>query len=767
MDDRQQTLLTGPDDGETLVGILDHITFQNAENGFLVGRFIREDARQPITIKGSLFNVREGQTLKLWGAWEHHPDYGRQFAVGSFLAVEPQTIEGMQRFLISAVDGIGKTTARRIVEAFGLETFAVLDEAPDRLREVPKVTRNVIRNLKATWAEHKAVREIMVFLHGLGIGQGYAERIYRQYGQASVEVLKDNPYRLALDVRGIGFRIADSIAMKLDVPRESVLRAEAGLIYTLEELSGEGHTGYPEPRLIERAQRLLEVDRPVVEEALANLVTEGLVRTHRSGEREPPFYLRPRYDKAESRIAEYLERIVAGPPRLDVPMVKEGIESLERETGIYLDPEQRRAVEATLEHKLLILTGGPGTGKTTIIRFILGLVAEGETTIALAAPTGKAAKRMAEATGRPASTIHRLLEATGEGFGRTEERPIDAELVIVDESSMIDTLLMDALLEAIPPQARLALVGDVDQLPSVGAGMVLHDLIESGRFPVVRLERIHRQSQNSLITHNAHRIRKGEAPDLSRPEGEELVDFYFMPEKEPERIVARILELVAERIPERFGFDPRSDIQVLTPMHKGLTGAHNLNRALQETLNPGGAEISLGERRFRVGDRVMQTRNDYEKDVFNGDMGEISAWDPENQTLIVTFDERPVKYVRKGLDSLALAYAITVHKSQGSEYPAVVLPFTTHHAIMLQRNLLYTALTRGKRLVVTIGTERAVAMAVGNARRDTRFTRLKERIVASVPAAPGAPGAPKADPGDAVTDDSGAHDSGTDVSGAR
>jgi exodeoxyribonuclease V alpha subunit len=484
--------------------------------------------------------------------------------------------------------------------------------------------------------------------------------------------------------------------------------------------------------LLKRCARILELPPPVVAQALASLSAQGWIKSHRQSEGEP-FHLRPRYDRAEARIAEDLARILAAQPAARFARLEAKLAELERASGIYLDPEQREAVTAALRHKVLILTGGPGTGKTTIIRFILGLAGEAKTLVALAAPTGKAAKRMAEATGHPASTIHRLLEAGRDGFGRNEERPIEADLVIIDESSMIDTLLMEALLRAVPPAARLVLVGDVDQLPSVGAGMVLEDLITSGRFPVVRLERIHRQSQRSRITSNAHRIRRGEGPDLSRPLGDELSDFYFMPEADPERIVALIMDFVIKHIPRRFELDAKADIQVLTPMHKGLTGAQNLNHVLQATLNPRGEELSFGDRRFRVGDRVMQIRNDYEKEVFNGDMGEITRWDPEEDRIEVKFDDREVPYARKELDQLVLGYAITVHKAQGSEYPAVVLPLTTHHAIMLQRNLLYTAITRGRRLVVLIGTERAVSLAVRNARRDPRFTCLRPRLLEALP----------------------------------
>ena len=744
MDDRTLNLIEperppgGAEGGRPLVGLLDRITFQNPDSGFTIGRLLAEGTRHPITIKGLLFNVSEGRTLKLWGSWEEHREYGAQFKVERYQEVEPTTLEGMERFLSSTVAGVGERTARRIVKAFGLETFATLDKTPERLLEVPKITRRVVENVKESWAAHRAVREIMVFLHGLGISQGYAERIFRQYGMASIAVLKDNPYRLAMDVRGIGFRIADSIAAKLKIAPESPQRVEAGIVYVLEELAGEGHTGHPETRLIGRCADILAQPVTLVSQGLSSLVAQGLVR--RSGgaaageaaEGAEPFYLRPKYDHAEARIAERLARILESEPAREIADVAGRLAALERESGIYLDAEQREAVAQALRHKVLILTGGPGTGKTTIIRFILRLAGGGEAAVALAAPTGKAAKRMAEATGHPASTIHRLLEAGREGFARGEHLPIEADLLILDESSMIDTLLMRSLLEAVPPEARLVLVGDVDQLPSVGPGMVLEDLIASGRIPVVRLERVHRQSRQSRITANAHRIRRGEPPDLARPEGDALTDFYFMPESEPERIVPLLLDFVTKHIPRRFELDPKADIQVLTPMHKGPTGAQNLNRTLQGALNPDGQEIRYGDRQFRVGDRVMQIRNDYDKDVFNGDVGEITAWDAEEEALTVRFDERAVEYARKELDQLVLAYAITVHKAQGSEYPAVVLPFTTHHAIMLQRNLLYTAITRGRRLVVVIGTENAIGMAVRNSRREPRFTALRGRVAAAL-----------------------------------
>jgi len=726
---------------ETLVGTLETITFQNPETGFLVGRFVPEKEKTQVTVKGLLFNVHEGQSLKLWGNWEEHPQYGMQFAVSAHLHVEPTTTEGIERYLASGViKGIGPGLARRIVKCFGADTLDVIDETPEKLLEVPKFPRKTLESVKEAWAEHRAMREIMVFLHGHGISQGYADKIFRTYGPASVEVIKENPYRLAMEVRGIGFRTADAIAQRLGHPADSPHRAEAALVYLLDELSQQGHTGYPREALIDRTAEMLDVARTLVEGAFDALVGAGMLRVVKPEDDDTgePYAFRPRLDKAERAVAKHLARITDAQAFTTFKDPAARIAEMEREWGLELAPEQREAVEAALRNKVLILTGGPGTGKTTIIRFILELVRGTVPEVSLAAPTGKAAKRLAETTGYNASTIHRLLEAGPYGFGRTADNPVDVELLIVDECSMIDTLLMEALLAAAPDHARLVLVGDVDQLPSVGPGMVLGDLIASGTVPVVRLEKIFRQSERSRITFNAHRIRKGQAPDLARPPGEELADFYFMHEADPQRIVEKIRTMVCERIPQRFGFDPRHEVQVITPMHKGLTGAQNLNRVLQDALNANGDPVEGGgnEQRFRVGDRVMQTKNDYEKEVFNGDVGEIIGQQPAAGKIVIAFDERDVVYERKELDSIMLAYAITVHKAQGSEYPAVVLPLTTQHAIMLQRNLLYTAITRGRKLAVVIGTEKALWMAVNNARRDERYTRLRQRLLHPEPDAP-------------------------------
>ncbi len=726
---------------QTLVGTLERITFQNPDNGFLVGRFRPDDVKDPVTIRGKLFHVREGESLKLHGDWQDDPRFGMQFVVLTYEASQPTTQEGMERYLAATLTGVGPVMAHRIVKTFGDRTFEIIDKQPELLLEVPKLSRKTLEEVKAVWQEHRTVRDILVYLHGLGISPALADRIYRYYGLATIPTVKDNPYRLAMDIDRVGFRTADGIARKLGIAQEAPARVEAGVLYVLDEIAMEGHTGLPHAEAVQRGTEVLAVASELVEQAIARLLGDGLLKQlEQGGAGGRDLLFRPRLFKAEANIASHLERILSAAPLTHVPEAPQTLAAMEKSTGIYLAEEQRQAVLEALAHKVLIVTGGPGTGKTTILRFILGLVSGAIAQIALAAPTGKAAKRLTEATGRGASTIHRLLEAGPKGFERNAERQIEAELMIVDESSMVDTLLMNALLDALPSHARLVLVGDVDQLPSVGPGRILADLIESDRIPVVRLEKVFRQSEESRITANAHRIRKGQMPQLSRPPGDDLVDFYFMPEPDPARIVEKIVTLITGRIPERFGFDPLVDVQVLTPMHRGPTGAQNLNKVLQDALNPRGEELTFGEQRYRVGDRVMQTRNDYEKQVFNGDMGTIASYDKVSGKLEIQFDERKVGYERKDLENVSLGYAITVHKAQGSEYPAVIVPMTTQHAIMLQRNLLYTALTRARKLAVILGTEQAIGMAVRNAKPDVRHTGLLARLREAPPVADPAAG---------------------------
>ena len=575
----------------------------------------------------------------------------------------------------------------------------------------------------------------MTFLRGVGISHAYAQRIFAKNGLNSIPLIKANPYQLT-DIPGIGFLTADGIARNLGFDKNSPHRADAGLLYMLEQQALNGHTCFPRKDLLEKTVQELNIDSSMLESSIRQLLEDRLLNSEKIEDAsgiEQELVSRPRFYKAERRVAENIFRILNS----EAYTVYEGesylIEEQERKVGLKLDPAQREAVEAALQHKVLIITGGPGTGKTTIVRFILGLMRTRIPAIALAAPTGRAAKRITETTGAAASTIHRLLEASNIGFQRDRENPLEQELLILDETSMIDTLLMDSLLEAVPSASRLILVGDVDQLPSVGAGAVLSDLIESRSIPVVRLDHIFRQAADSFITVNAHKVRRGEMPDFSSSnrqteDDNQLLDFYFIKESNPEKIVEKILLMSTERIPQRFELDPMMDIQVLTPMHRGVTGAIHLNRKLQDVINPDAKGLEHREQWFRIGDKVMQQQNDYEKLVFNGDLGRIVNCDPKTKELHVQFDQQIVHYQGKEIDQLSLAYAITVHKSQGSEYSAVIVPLTTHHYMMLQRNLLYTAITRGKQLVVLIGTDAAIKKAVENEGSTRRFTGLLHQL---------------------------------------
>ena len=575
----------------------------------------------------------------------------------------------------------------------------------------------------------------MTFLRGVGISHAYAQRIFAKNGLNSIPLIKANPYQLT-DIPGIGFLTADGIARNLGFDNNSPHRADAGLLYMLEQQALNGHTCFPRRDLLEKTVQELNIDSSMLESSIRQLLEDRLLNSEKIEDAsgiEQELVSRPRFYKAERRVAENIFRILNS----EAYTVYEGesylIEEQERKVGLKLDPAQREAVEAALQHKVLIITGGPGTGKTTIVRFILGLMRTRIPAIALAAPTGRAAKRITETTGAAASTIHRLLEASNIGFQRDRENPLEQELLILDETSMIDTLLMDSLLEAVPSASRLILVGDVDQLPSVGAGAVLSDLIESRSIPVVRLDHIFRQAADSFITVNAHKVRRGEMPDFSSSnrqteDDNQLLDFYFIKESNPEKIVEKILLMSTERIPQRFELDPMMDIQVLTPMHRGVTGAIHLNRKLQDVINPDAKGLEHREQWFRIGDKVMQQQNDYEKLVFNGDLGRIVNCDPKTKELHVQFDQQIVHYQGKEIDQLSLAYAITVHKSQGSEYSAVIVPLTTHHYMMLQRNLLYTAITRGKQLVVLIGTDAAIKKAVENEGSTRRFTGLLHQL---------------------------------------
>ncbi|MBC8259765.1 MAG: ATP-dependent RecD-like DNA helicase [SAR324 cluster bacterium] len=725
------------EDEVTLVGILEKILYSNPENGFLIGSFLTENSIRCITVKGLFFNTREQETLRLKGHWENHKIYGRQFSIREFMPIEPSSEDGMVRYLSSEIfKGIGEKTAKRIVKKFGKDTFKIIDSSPELLAKVKGVAKKQQKTLLAAWDEQRGLRDVMTFLRGAGISHAYAQRIFVKHGMNSIPLIKANPYLLT-EIPGIGFLTADGIARNLGFDINSPLRAAAGIVYILEQQAQNGHTCFPRQALLEKTTDELKIDAVILETSLQQLLDDHLLNSEKiidvsANEQEHIF--RPRFYKAELRVAENIFRILNSEAFTVFESETTLIEEQEKKVGLELDSAQKKAVEAALQHKVLIITGGPGTGKTTIVRFILGLMRPRIPSIALAAPTGRAAKRITETTGAAASTIHRLLEASNLGFQRDRENPLEQELLILDETSMIDTLLMDSFLEAVPSASRLVLVGDVDQLPSVGAGSVLLDLIESNSIPVVRLEHIFRQAADSYITTYAHNVRQGMLPDFKSLSqqvnaGNKLLDFYFIKESDPETIVEKILLMSTERIPQRFELDPMLDIQVLTPMHRGATGAVNLNRKLQDVMNPDAEGLEHREQLFRVGDKVMQLQNDYEKQVFNGDLGRIVNCAAKTRELHVKFEQEIIHYQGNELDQLTLAYAITVHKSQGSEYSAVIIPLTTHHFMMLQRNLLYTAITRGKMLVVLIGTEAAVKKSIENEGATRRFTGLLHQFV--------------------------------------
>jgi len=719
-----------------LRGQIERITYTHEENGYTVARVKVPGRRELVTVTGHIVNPTPGEILSMRGVWERHPKYGEQFRIDSCESGVPDTATGIEKYLGSGlIRGIGPVMAKRIVRRFKAETLHVIEHAVGRLAEIEGIGPKRVAMIRKAWEEQKEIRAIMIFLQGHGVGAGYAARIFRQYGDAAIDVLRENPYRLATDVFGIGFVTADRIAEKLGFARDSDLRAEAGILYVLHELAGEGHVYYPYEPLMAKCAAILAIDREIVARALATIaadrriILEDLNRDPADfRENNKAVYLAG-YFMAERLLAANLKTLLRTPRTVRNIDVDKAIPWIQERLGIALADKQIEAIRAIADHKVLVITGGLGTGKTTIINALIRIFAGLKTKILLAAPTGRAAKRMTEATGHEARTIHRLLEYSFQkgGFQRDAASPLDADLLIVDEASMIDTLLMHALLKAVPAAATLVLVGDVNQLPSVGAGHVLKDIIDSQAVPVVELSEIFRQARESSIVVNAHRINAGRMPNLVSIR-EALDDFYFIEQEDPQRVLELIVTLVKERIPRRFGFDPIDDVQVLTPMHRGIVGGINLNAELQKALNPSEEGLARMGRIYRVGDKVMQIVNDYDKEVYNGDIGRITGIDREAQEVTVVIDGREILYDFSELDALVLAYAVSIHKSQGSEYPAVVIPILTQHYILLQRNLLYTAVTRGKKLVVLIGTKKALSIAVGNNRTEDRYTRLSERI---------------------------------------
>jgi exodeoxyribonuclease V alpha subunit len=711
---------------EVLAGLVERVTFHSTETGFCVLRVKARGHRDLVTTIGHAAMISAGEWVTASGEWTNDHTHGLQFRARFLKASTPSSIEGIEKYLGSGmIRGIGPTYAKRLVGLFGKDVFDIIEAAPERLREVEGIGPMRAAKITSAWADQKVIREIMVFLHEHGVGTARAVRIFKTYGTDAIQVMSENPYRLARDIRGIGFRTADLIAEKLGIEKTAMIRVRAGISYALTEAMGNGHCGLPKAELVPLAIKLLEVPDSLIETAIGLEMAEATV-TADTVAGTACIFLTGLY-RAEQGIADRLRRLIAGPlpwPAIDADKALPWIES---KTGLTLAASQAEAIRLALRSKALVITGGPGVGKTTIVNSILRILAAKAVRLLLCAPTGRAAKRMTEATGMEAKTIHRLLEFDPKSFGfkRGEENPLDCDLLVIDESSMVDVSLMQSLLKAVPDHAAILIVGDIDQLPSVGPGQVLADIISSGAVPVVRLTEVFRQAAQSRIITSAHQINQGRIPDLARPEGE--TDFYFVAADEPEQAVERIITLVRSRIPRRFGLDPIRDIQVLCPMNRGGVGARSLNIALQAALNPSGDnKIERFGSTFAPGDKVMQIENDYDKEVYNGDIGYIESLDIAEGELAVSFDGRSVTYMFGELDTLVPAYAATIHKSQGSEYPAVVIPVMTQHYTMLQRNLLYTGVTRGKRLVVLVGQAKAVAIAVKNVSGRRRWSKLDE-----------------------------------------
>jgi len=728
---QHQSALTKESELENLGGSVERVTFHSEDSGFCVLKVKVRGQQELVTVTGSAAAISPGEFIECQGIWFNDKNYGLQFKSQKLTVVQPSTIEGMEKYLGSGmIKGVGPHFAKKLIKAFGAEVFDVIEKTPEKLLELRGIGQTRMERVVSAWAEQKAVREIMVFLQSYGVGTSRAVRIYKTYGQEAISKVTENPYRLALDIHGIGFKTADTIAQKLGIPKDSMIRAQAGIRHCLQELSSAGHCASDREKLSDTTHQLLEIPVELTDEAInlelgaGNLMSEEIDGVEL-------IFLKSLY-RAELGTATQMIRLKEGEALWsDIDLAQE-LPRVEAESRIELSKSQKLAVEKALQHKFLVITGGPGVGKTTLVNSILRLISNSEAEILLCAPTGRAAKRLAESTGMVAKTIHRLLEFDPKinGFKRDRGNPLNCDLLVVDEASMIDIVLMNQLLRAIPDEAAVLLVGDVDQLPSVGPGAVLSDIISSGVIETVRLTEIFRQAASSKIIVNAHRINRGLMP-LKEEKKEELSDFYFINAETPEDILAKLMVLVSERIPKRFGLDPIKDIQILTPMNRGGLGSRSLNVELQKKLNTtGGAQLSKFGWTYAVGDKVIQTINNYDKEVFNGDIGTITEIDLEEGELLIEFDGRAVNYDVSDLDELSLAYATSIHKSQGSEYPAVVIPLAMQHFMMLERNLLYTGVTRGKKLVVIIGQAKALALAVKNLRSSSRITALTQRLKA-------------------------------------
>ena len=699
--------------------VVERITYQNPENGYSVLKVKVKGYNDLVTLVGNLLEVPVGSVLLCRGEWKVDKRYGSQFVAATWEETMPATVYGIEKYLGSGlVKGIGPRFARAIVQRFGTETIDIIETEIERLYEVPNIGRKRVAKIRESWEKQKDIKNVMLFLQGYGVSTAYAAKIYREYGKESIDKVRENPYRLADDIWGIGFKTADGIAAKMGYEKENPRRCRSGILYTLGQLSDEGHVYAGEEQLVKTAGQLLEAGETAIRDTLAGMLQAEDLILDKDAIYLPPFY------HAECGTSRRLRDLAESTGR----SLFDGLfdpSSLTAETGIEYDEVQLAAIRQAVTSKVMVLTGGPGTGKTTTTQGIIAALKKAGLRVLLAAPTGRAAKRMSEATGMEAKTIHRLLEYNPQdGYKRNDENPLEGDALIVDECSMIDILLMNNLLKAVPVGMRLVFVGDIDQLPSVGAGNVLRDIIDSQRIPVVRLVRIFRQAQKSRIVMNAHTINQGRFPDTSNGRD---TDFFFMREDDPERAAETIVRLVKERLPRAYRESP-DRIQVLTPMQRGVVGAANLNLLLQQALNPSGPSLGRGGYTYRQGDRVMQQRNNYAKEVFNGDQGYIREVDTEDRMLTVDFDGKKVEYDVTELDELTLAYATTIHKAQGSEYPIVVMPVLMTHFVMLQRNLIYTGITRAKKICVLLGAAKALAYAVRNVSVLKRNTRLKERL---------------------------------------
>lgn len=699
--------------------VIEHITYQNSENGYSILKGKVKDHNDLVTLVGTMLEVPVGSVLLCEGDWKIDRKYGKQFIVQSFEEVMPATVYGIEKYLGSGlVKGIGPKFAQLIVRQFGTDTIEVIETDIERLYEVPGIGKKRVEKIRESWEKQKDIKNVMLFLQGYGVSTAYAAKIYRCYGKESIDKVNENPYRLADDIWGIGFKTADGIANKMGYEKNDLRRCKSGLTYTLSQLSDEGHVYAEQEQLLKSAMELLEADQDPIVQAMKEMVeTEQLIM---DGDviYLPPFYY------AEIGTANNLKGLMNCMGKKAAP-IQPNMEAITLQTGIEYDEVQVAAIRQAVNSKVMVLTGGPGTGKTTTTQGIIAALKTMGYSILLAAPTGRAAKRMSEATGMEAKTIHRLLEYnSADGYKRNDENPLEGDVLIVDECSMIDILLMNNLVKALPETMHLILVGDIDQLPSVGAGNVLRDIIDSERVPVVRLTRIFRQAQTSRIVMSAHAINEGKFPDISNGKD---TDFFFIKNDDADAVATAIVDLVKNRLPKGYHM-PLSKIQVLTPMQRGVVGSANLNLILQEALNPTKEGLSRGGYNFRKGDRVMQIRNNYDKEVFNGDLGYIESVNQEDRTLMVNFEERLVEYEVSELDELSLAYATTIHKAQGSEYPIVVMPVLMKHYVMLQRNLIYTGITRAKKVCVLIGSTKALAYAIHNLTVSNRNTKLKERL---------------------------------------